>query len=138
RLLERGEADVAQVDSRSLPYFQAVPGAVVDAGLPLLETNSVIFFNFKIAPTDNPWLASGHLDGLGIPPDFFADLDVRKGFAFAFDYDRYIREGFQGAAERARGPIPKGLGYTMPGRTTADQRGLPYSLDESAKSFRAA
>jgi peptide/nickel transport system substrate-binding protein len=138
RLLESGEADVAQVDARSLPYFQAVPGAVVDAGLPLLETNSVIFFNFKIEPKDNPWLASGRLDGLGVPPDFFADVDVRKGFAFAFDYDAYIREGFQGAAERARGPIPKGLGYTIPGHTSADQRGLPYSLDEAAKAFRTA
>ena len=138
RLLESGEADVAELDPHSLPYFQAVRGAVVDAGLPLLATNSVIFFNFKIDARDNPWLASGRLDGQGIPPDFFADLEVRKGFAFAFDYDGYIREGFQGAAERARGPIPKGLGYLTSSHATADQSGLPYSLDESARAFRAA
>ena len=138
RMLETSEADVAQVDPRSLPYFQAVPGAVVDAGLPLLETNSVIFFNFKIDARDNPWLASGKLDGQGIPPDFFADREVRTAFAFAFDYDSYIRDGFQGAAVRARGPIPKGLGYTLDSHATANQRGLPYSLDEAAKAFRAA
>jgi peptide/nickel transport system substrate-binding protein len=137
-LLESGEADVAEVDPHSLPYFQAVKGVVVDTGLPLLATNSVIFFNFKIDARDNPWLGSGRLDGQGIPPDFFADLEVRKGFAFAFDYDGYIREGFQGAAERARGPIPKGLDYLMPSHATADQSGLPYSLDESAKAFRGA
>jgi peptide/nickel transport system substrate-binding protein len=137
-LLENGSVDVAQVDQRSLPYFEAVPGAVVDTGLPLLETNSVVFFNFKIDARDNPWLGSGRLDGQGIPPDFFADLEVRKAFAFAFDYDAYIREGFQGAAVRARGPIPKGLGYMTPSHATADQHGLPYSLDESAKAFRAA
>ncbi|MFI5348597.1 MAG: ABC transporter substrate-binding protein [Elusimicrobiota bacterium] len=138
RMLESGEADVAQVDPHSLPYFQAVPGAVVDTGLPLIETNSVIFFNFKIEPKDNPWLASGRLDGAGITPEFFADPDVRKGFAFAFDTDAYIREGFQGAAVRARGPIPKGLGYTLPAsRATANQIGLPYSLDESSRLLRA-
>ncbi len=138
RMLESGDADVAQLDSRSLPYFQAVPGAVVDTGLPLLETNSVIFFNFKIDARDNPWLGSGRLDGQGIPPDFFADREVRKAFAFAFDDDAYIRDGFQGAAVRARGPIPIGLGYAMPGHDTADQHGLPFSLDESAKSLRSA
>jgi peptide/nickel transport system substrate-binding protein len=137
-LLETGDADVAQVDPRSLPYFQAVPGTVVDTGLPLLETNSVIYFNFKIDPRDNPWIGSGRLDGQGIPPDFFADLAVRKAFAFAFDYDGYIRDGFQGAAVRARGPIPKGLGYNTPTHATADQQGLPYSLDEAAKALRDA
>jgi peptide/nickel transport system substrate-binding protein len=134
QLLERGDADVAQVDPRSLPYFQAVPGSVVDTGLPQLEANDVIFFNEKIATRDNPWIGSGKLDGQGIPPDFFADPEVRKAFAFAFDYDGYIREGFQGAALRARGPIPRGmLGYG-----SIAQRGLPYSLDESARAFRGA
>ncbi|HXT01736.1 MAG TPA: ABC transporter substrate-binding protein, partial [Elusimicrobiota bacterium] len=138
RMLETGDADVAQVDPRSLPYFQAVPGAVVDTGLPQLETNSVIFFNFSIEPKDNPWIGSGKLDGQGVPPDLFADLDVRRGFAFAFDYDGYIRDGFQGAATRARGPIPAGLGYMTPSHATADQRGVPFSLEESAKALRAA
>jgi peptide/nickel transport system substrate-binding protein len=134
RLLESGEADAAQVDPRALPFFQAVPGAVVDAGLPLLETDDVVFFNQKIDPRDNPWLGSGRLDGRGIPPDFFADTEVRRAFAFAFDYDAFIREGFHGAAERARGPIPRGL----PGHAAANQRGLSYSLEESEKAFRGA
>jgi len=138
KMLETGDADVAQVDPRSLPFFQAVPGSVVDTGLPLLETNSVIFFNFKIETKDNPWIGSGKLDGQGVPPDLFADLDVRRGFAFAFDYDGYIRDGFHGAATRARGPIPAGLGYMTPSHATADQRGLPYSLEEAARSLRAA
>jgi peptide/nickel transport system substrate-binding protein len=131
-LLERGDADVAQLDARSLPYFQAVPGAVVDTGLPQLQADDVIFFNQKIDARDNPWIGSGKLDGQGIPPDFFADAEVRKAFAFAFDYDGYIREGFHGTAVRAHGPIPNGL----PGYAAANQRGLPYSLEESARAFR--
>jgi peptide/nickel transport system substrate-binding protein len=138
RLLESGDADVAQVDPRSLPYFQAVPGSVVDTGLPLLETNSVIFFNFRIEPKDNPWIGSGKLDGQGVPPDLFADLDVRRAFSFAFDYDGYIRDGFHGDAKRARGPIPAGLGYMTPSHATADQRGNPFSLEEAARLLRAA
>jgi peptide/nickel transport system substrate-binding protein len=132
QLLESGGADVAQLDQHALPYFQAVPGAVVDAGLPLLQADNVILFNEKIETRDNPWIGSGKLDGQGIPPDFFADAEVRKAFAFAFDYDGYIREGFQGAAVRARGPIPIG----MSGYGSIAQRGLPYSLDESEKAFR--
>ena len=133
-MLESGDADVAQVDRRSVPYFQAVPGAVVDTGLPLLEADDVIFFNEKIDARDNPWIGSGKLDGQGIPPDFFADAEVRKAFAFAFDYDGYIREGFQGVAVRAHGPIPSGVA----GYGSIDQRGLPYSLEESERAFRGA
>ena len=133
QMLESGEADVAQVDPRALPYFQAVPGAAVDTGLPLLEVNDVIFFNERIEPRDNQWIGSGRLDGQGITPDFFADALVRKAFAFAFDVDAYIRDGFHGAAKRAHGPIPQGLpGYAE------RQQGLPYSLEDSARAFQDA
>lgn len=134
RMLERGDIDVAQVNTRSLPYFQAVPGATVDAGLPLLQADGVILFNEKIDARDNPWLGSGRLDGQGIPPDFFADADVRRGFASAFDADGFIRDAFHGSAVRARGPIPLGL---LSGRLPPPQV-RPYSPAEAAKTLRAA
>ncbi|MDE2141090.1 MAG: ABC transporter substrate-binding protein [Elusimicrobia bacterium] len=133
-MLERGEIDVAQLNTRSLPYFQAVKGAVVETRLPLLQADDVIFFNEKIEPKDNPWLGSGQLDGQGVPPDFFADADVRRGFASAFDDDGYIRDAFHGSAVRARGPIPPALlsGNLPPPQTR------PYSLDDAARALRAA
>jgi peptide/nickel transport system substrate-binding protein len=132
QLLESGDADVAQVDPRSLPFFDKVPGAVVDTGLPQLEADDVILFNERIDARDNPWIGSGKLDGQGVTPDFFADAAVRKAFAFAFDYDRFIREGFHGSAVRARGPIPRG----MPGYGSIEQRGLPFSLEEAERALR--
>jgi peptide/nickel transport system substrate-binding protein len=133
-MLESGEVDVVQLNTRSLPFFQSVPGAVVETGLPQLQTDDVILFNQKIEPRDNPWIGSGRLDGQGVPPDFFADADVRGGFAFAFDYDGYIRDGFHGAAVRARGPIPLAL---LNGRLPPPQV-RHYSIEEAAKALRAA
>ncbi len=44
------------------------------------------------APPENPYLGSGKLDGNGVPPDFFADVHIRKAFAYAFDWDTYARD----------------------------------------------
>lgn len=133
RMLESGDADVAQVDARSAEAFGKIPGATVDSGLPLMEVDDVILLNEKIEARDNPWLGSGRLDGQGVPPDFFSSLAVRRGFAWAFDVDEYIRDGFRGAAVRALGPIPSGLpGYNK------RQRSVTFSLEASAKSFREA
>lgn len=134
QMLESGEIDVTQLNTRSLPFFQNVPGAVLETGLTRLQADDVIFFNQRVEPRDNPWLGSGRLDGQGIPPDFFADADVRRGFASAFDYDGYIRDGFHGGAIRARGPIPLAL---LTGRLPPAQS-RPYSLTEAAKALRAA
>ncbi len=131
--LERGEIDVAQVGARALPYFAAVPGAQLETDLPLLQSDA-IFFNQRIDARDNPWIGSGRLDGQGIPPDFFADADVRRGFASAFDYDGYIRDGFHGAVARARGPFPPGV---LAGRLPPPQW-RPYSLTEAERFLRAA
>ena len=109
RLLEHGEVDIAPVERRYLPQFAGAPGIAIQDGLPLFEENAIFLLNQKIEPKDNPWLGSGALDGKGIPPDFLADPDVRRGLQLAFDYDRFIAEGFQGQASRARGPVPIGV-----------------------------
>ena len=44
----------------------------------------LLFSAQKINPTGNPNIGSGKLDGNGIPPDFFADINVRKAFLHAF------------------------------------------------------
>ncbi|MFC1803125.1 ABC transporter substrate-binding protein [Thermoproteota archaeon] len=43
-----------------------------------------------------------------VPPDFFADVHMRKAFAYAFPYEKYIEEVYLGYAERAKGPLPEG------------------------------
>jgi peptide/nickel transport system substrate-binding protein len=130
--LDTADADVAQIDARQIAFFENDPGVVVDQ-VPDVEVQNVVFFNEKIDPTDNEWLGSGALDGAGIPPDFFADINIRRAFANAFDYDYFIREGFRGRAAKAHGPIPPGLLGWDP-----QQRGWPYSPDEAAKAFKRA
>jgi peptide/nickel transport system substrate-binding protein len=130
--LDAADADVAMIDPRQIGYFDDAKGVIVDQ-VPDVEVQNVVFFNEKIDPTDNEWLGSGQLDGAGIPPDFFADLNIRRAFANAFDYDYFIKEGYRGRAAKAHGPIPPGLvGYDP------RQLGWPYSPDEAAKAFKRA
>jgi len=52
-----------------------------------------VFFNFKIATTGgNDFMGSGKLDGNGIPPDFFNDINVRQAFNYCFDWASYIKD----------------------------------------------
>ncbi|MFW9896240.1 MAG: hypothetical protein ACFFD7_10590 [Candidatus Thorarchaeota archaeon] len=52
------------------------------------NTNSIsyIYYIYSSIPT-SPYIGSGALDGTGIPTDFVSDLNVRKAFAYVFDYE---------------------------------------------------
>ena len=91
-----------------------------------------IFLTWNIAP-DSPYIGSGKLDGNGIPPEFFSDVNVRKGMATCFDYDTYIAEVMLGEGIRNNGPIPAGmLGYNPDGPM------YNYNPEECAAYFEAA
>ena len=108
-LLQGGDADIIAVPRPLISQLDGIAGIVVKDGLPRLLTDPTLFFTFKINPDANPDIGSGKLDGDGIPPDFFADKDVRKGFAYAFDYDAFVSDTFKGKARRAIGSVPPGL-----------------------------
>lgn len=132
RRMAAGEADVAQIGEGQAAEFEGIPGVSVDV-LPLLEVHSVVFFNLKAQGGENPWLASGRLDGQGVPPDFFADAETRKAFAQAFDYDAYIQEAYKGKALRSRGPIPQSLFGHNP-----RQKPWTHSIEQAAQAFQRA
>lgn len=121
-MLQAGDADLIDVPRPYVAQLQGLEGVRVADGLRRLQTDPVLFFTFDINPAGNPDIGSGKLDGEGIPPDFFSDPDVRKGFSYAFDYEAILRDTFKGTAQRALGPIPPGL----PGR---DAEGPRYSYD---------
>lgn len=111
-LLQGGGADAIFLERQYQPQVQTIPGVALQDDLPMLEITNAFIFNFKINPVGNPNVGSGKLDGRGIPPDFFSDPDLRKAFAYAFDYEGYIRDGYRGKGTQAKGPIPKGVpGY---------------------------
>jgi len=88
--LKKGDADIASIGPRSsLSQVQGTPGLKVYDGI-TNNSATAIFMNENIK--DPAILGSGKLDGNGIPANFFADVNVRKGFAYSFDYDRYIKE----------------------------------------------
>jgi len=132
-MLAAGDADAIMVDRAQLPQIQGLPDISITDNLPMLEVHDVFIMNFAINPEANPYIGSGKLDGDGIPPNFFADTDIRHAMAYAFDYDSYIRDAYQGHAFRARGPIPSNLsGYN------SNQSLLPYDLTRAADRFKKA
>ena len=88
--LKKGDADFVETGPRSvLSQLQGVPGVKIYDGIPN-NVSSAIFMNQNIK--DPAILGSGKLDGKGIPANFFSDINVRKAFAYSFDYARYIKE----------------------------------------------
>jgi peptide/nickel transport system substrate-binding protein len=74
-----------------------------------------LFLTWNVAE-GSPYVGSGQLDGNGIPPNFFSDVNVRKAIATCFDYETYIAEVQLGEGVRNNGPIIKNmLGYNEDG-----------------------
>ncbi|MDE2491302.1 MAG: ABC transporter substrate-binding protein [Elusimicrobia bacterium] len=120
-MLEAGDADSIYADRPLLSQLRNLPGVQIIDNLPTMEMDPVVFFTYRANPVANPYIGTGRL-GDGIPPDFFADKDVRKAFAYAFDYKGFIRDVERGKGSQATGPIPPGLlGH--------DPRGPKYRLD---------
>lgn len=68
-----------------------------------------------------------------MPPEFFSDIHVRRGFNYCFDWDTYIQEVLHGDAVKPRGPIIRGLqGYR------ADSPVYTYDLAKCAEELAQA
>ena len=87
------------------------------------------------APTSapNPYIGSGKLDGNGIPSDFFSDVNIRKGFSYAFDWDTFISDVYKGEAVQS-------LEIPLPGMPGYDAAAPHYTmdLDKATAAFKAS
>ncbi|MGH2348447.1 MAG: ABC transporter substrate-binding protein [bacterium] len=127
-MLQNGDADIVSVNRVEQSQVQGLPGVRIVDDLPQLVITG-LYMNLKIdTGGGNPDVGSGRLDGNGVPADFFVDVNVRRGVAYAFDYATAIRDCNRGKAAINRGPIPNGMfGYnpnqqwfaTDPARATA-------------------
>lgn len=129
--LLNGDADFVYVPRLYIDELAGIADLNAIKDLPELSVDSM-FFNFSIDP-DSDLIGSGQLDGNGIPPDFFTDEDVRKGFCYAFDYDTYLADAMQGEGEMMGSPIVAPLaGY--------DPNAKKYTLDlaKAEQHFKAA
>jgi peptide/nickel transport system substrate-binding protein len=73
------------------------------------------------------------LDGFGIPPDFFSDIDIRKGFAYACDYEGIINDLFSGYAIQPATPVIEELPFHNP-----DQEAFSFDVDKAQQHFQQA
>jgi peptide/nickel transport system substrate-binding protein len=129
-MLQTGDADRVVVDTPYVPEVRAMKG------LRLYEVPQLAFtagmFCREINPTGNPNIGSGKLDGDGIPPDFFSDVNVRKAFLHAFDRETYKKDVFHDLVIMPTSPNVEGLPY---------HKGVPvyeFDLKKAAEYMKKA
>lgn len=111
-MLQAGDADSIYAPQMYFPQLQNLPGIEVIDKQKTVDVSPILFFSYRINTTGNQNVGSGKLDGNGIPADFFADKDVRKGFAYSVDSDAYVRDINRGKGRAASSFLPPGmLGY---------------------------
>ncbi|GGK23834.1 peptide ABC transporter substrate-binding protein [Deinococcus malanensis] len=102
----RGDADFIEGGGRSVDEAQikGKPGVTWIDNLPNTVA-SAIFMNEKINPSGG-LLGSGKLDGKGIPSNFFTDVNVRRGFSYAFNYQQFIQDVQKGKGKQRTMLLP--------------------------------
>jgi peptide/nickel transport system substrate-binding protein len=124
--LQQGDVDIVVAAQNQKSQLAGIPGTVQQADLPQIAVQT-LQFNYKIDTTANPDAGSGKLDGAGVPPDFFSDIHVRRGFAYAFDYAANLSGAYAGQGVIPHGPIVQGLlGFdpTVPVYTTNKDKAI--------------
>ena len=108
-MLQNGDADRVTVDMPYVPEVRAIKGLSLQKVTQL--SVSFALFCQRVDVTANPNIGSGKLDGKGIPPDFFADIHVRKAFSHAFDRRTYEQDVFSGLVIMPTSPVIEGVPY---------------------------
>lgn len=120
-MLLNGDVDYAYVPGTNFAEMAGSDGLTILTDLPSVNLDA-FFFQMAISP-NSTFVGSGQLDGAGIPLNFFTDVDVRKGFSYAFDFGTYIQDGLSGQGKQAASPVVEGLTFYNPDLDTK------YNLD---------
>jgi len=132
-----GQLDYVTVPRTSIDEVLGQPGVRCIYPLEDLSCNAM-FFTFDIS-TSSPYLGVpgglpiGTFNESGIPPNFFSDINVRKGFAYAFNYSKLIEEELRGEPYQPATPIIPGLPFYNPA-----QEKYSIDLDRAMDCFVAA
>jgi len=134
-MLENGDADEINVPPSNEDQLEPL---VADGSVTLYKDLPEVSMGFwvlnqVVAAEDNEYIGSGQLDGEGVPPDFFSDPHVRKGFALAYDRDTYVNEIIPGHAKAGSGPIPSYMTGFNPEQPT-----YAFNLEQAAEEFKLA
>lgn len=128
----RGDADLIDGAGRAVDEVQlkGKPGVVWVDDLPNTAAGA-LFLNQKIA--DPKLLGSGKLDGKGIPANFFSDVNVRRAFNYAFNYQQYITDVQKGKGKQRTMLLPD----TFPGYN-AKVKTYKYDAAQAKAYFQKA
>ncbi len=106
------DAKFGGVPRAYIEELEGVAGLTTYKDLPLLVVTAS-FFQFAISE-ESTFVGSGQLDGEGIPLDFFSDINIRKGFAYAFDWETFLTDAYLNEAQQVGSSIAEGLSYYDP------------------------
>ena len=135
-----GDLDICYVPRRYMDQVEGQPGIRCIYPLPMLIFRGM-FFNINVSinsrylkpPFSGHQCDYGELNETGFPPDFFSDIDVRKGFAYAFNYSEFLEEAYFNEAFYPGSPVIYGLPYRNP-----DQEKYQFNLTKAEEHFRKA
>ncbi len=152
-MLQAGEADSIDLDTNadwsvldkitgqicSLNDQDCQPSAKPAAALEMIRGNpsvsrTDILFTWQInVDGGNDLIGSGKLDGKGIPPNFFNNLNVRRAFAYCFNYNIYLDKVMAGEGIRSLNVmLPGMIGYNP------DSPAYTYDRGRCEDEFRQA
>jgi len=87
--LESGQADIAGIPSAHYDVASRLQGL----GLIRIQFNptlNMFWWNFNLEIYQSAVGSSANPYGNQVPPDFFVDLNMRKAFAYAYNYGQYL------------------------------------------------
>jgi peptide/nickel transport system substrate-binding protein len=131
QMLIDGDADISYVSRQFYSLLEGVEGIRDFRNLPTMVVY-LYYFNYAI-PEYSPLIGSGQLDGNGIPPDFFSDIDIRKAFAYSIDYEGIINDLYLGEANQPASIIVEGVQFHNP-----DQPKYTFDLAKAQEHFEQA
>ncbi len=133
-MLLQGDADSVVVDAMYYDEMNKEAGLKAYKNLKELGVRG-IGFNQMIEATDNPYIYSGKLDGNGVPPDFFADKNVRMAFISSWNQKEYLQDILAGYGADVVTPIVEGLPFYNPNLL---EKRPEYNLRKAADYMKRA
>lgn len=129
-MLQNGDADRVKVDIPYVPEVEAMEGLKLYE-VPQLSVTGALFCQ-NVNPDGNTSLGSGKLDGEGIPPNFFSDINVRRAFQHAFDRVLYAEDVFNNRVVMPTSPVIEGLPFHK------ETKVYEYDLEKAAEYMKKA
>ncbi len=129
-MMQTGDISGMTFNSSHLPEVEEMKNVHLQETPQMFVTTA--FFCQDIETSGNPNIGSGKLDGEGIPPDFFKDINVRKAFQHCFDPAVYKEEVTNGKGKILYAPLPEGLPFQK------DVKGYDFDLEKAAEYMKKA